>query len=317
MQPIVAQLEAATWINRIATMSSLRPDDHDVPRYISITGRRPMSRSTIDRPFGIVQFGMADATTVWQRIGMQSVAEVMPMRSVFVAALVWMALVGWSMAGAVSPVPHPGELDRVSLDGLCVTNGAISTLSGGRLAIDSPSSRAVAQNVGYQSAEIRFRYLGPTQTSNPLASGELRRQIGIKLDAQDTCNLLYVMWHIEPDSRIAVSVKRNPGQHTHEQCGAHGYMDIKPSASIQPAKILSGDSHTLRADLQREKLTVSADGAVVWRGTLGNRIDDLVGPVGLRTDNARFEYFAGAVNVPEGMAPSLLSTSTARNRRAD
>jgi hypothetical protein len=243
--------------------------------------------------------------TVRQSIGMQSVAEVMPMRSVFMAALVWMALAGTSVARAVSPVPYPGELDRVPLDGLCVTNGVISTLSDGRLAIDSPSSRAVARNIGYQSAEIRFRYLGPTQISKPLASGELRRQIGIKLDAQDTCNLLYVMWHIEPDSRIAVSVKRNPGQHAHEQCGAHGYVNIKPSVSIQPAKILSGDSHTLRADLQSEELTVSADGAVVWRGTLANQIGDLAGPVGLRTDNARFEfeYFARAVNVPEGMAP--------------
>jgi hypothetical protein len=140
-------------------------------------------------------------------------------------------------------------------------------------------------------------------TSKPLASGELRRQIGIKLDAQDTCNLLYTMWHIEPDSRIAVSVKRNPGQRTHEQCGTHGYANIKPSVSIQPAKIVSGDSHTLRADLQRDELTVSADGAVVWRGALGNQIDNLAGPVGLQTDNARFEfeYFAGAVNLPEGM----------------
>jgi hypothetical protein len=205
-------------------------------------------------------------TTAWQGIGMQSVSEVMPMRSVFIAAMVWMALAGTSVARAVSPVPYPGELDRVPLDGLCVTNGVISTLSDGRLAIDSPSSRAVARNIGYQSAGIRFRYLGPTQTSKPLASSELRRQIGIKLDAQDTRNLLYVMWHIEPDSRIAVSVKRNPGQHTHEQCGAHGYVNIKPSMSIQPAKILSGDSHTLRADLQREELTVSAD--VRWSGAV-------------------------------------------------
>ena len=218
------------------------------------------------------------------------------MTSVLIAGLVGMAFTGSSVARAVSPVPYPGKLERVPLDGLCVTNGVISMLSGARLAIDSPSSRAVARNIGYQSAEIRFRYLGPTQPSKPLASGELRRQIGIKLDAQDTCNLLYIMWHIEPDSRIAVSVKRNPGQHTHEQCGAHGYVNIKPSVSIQPAKIVSGDSHTLRADLQREELTVSADGVVVWRGTLGDQIDDVTGPVGLRTDNARFEFefFAGA-----------------------
>ena len=236
---------------------------------------------------------------------MQRVAEEMLMRSVFIAGLVWMALAMALAARAVSPVPYPAPLDRVAQDGLCVTNGVIATLSGARLAIDSPSSRAVTRNIGYPSAEIHFRYLGPTKDSKPLASGELRRQIGIKLDAQDTCNLLYVMWHIEPNSRIAVSVKRNRGQHTHEQCGAHGYVNIKPAMSVQPVKIVPGDSHTLRADLLREELTVSADGAVVWRGTLGNQIEDLAGPVGLRTDNARFEfeYFAGGVNVPKEMAP--------------
>ena len=239
------------------------------------------------------------------------------MTPVFIAGFVWMALAGASVARAVSPVSSHGELDRVALDGLCVTNGVISTLSGGRLVIDSPSSRAVARNIGYQSAEIRFRYLGPTQSSKPLASGELRRQIGIKLDAQDTCNLLYVMWHIEPDSRIAVSVKRNPGQRTHEQCGAHGYVNIKPSVSLQLAKIMSGDPHTLRADLQRDELTVSADGAVVWRGTLGDQIEGLSGTAGLRTDNARFEfeYFAGAVNVPEGMGRKPTNNEPAKNRR--
>ena len=130
--------------------------------------------------------------TVWQS-GMQSVAEAMPMRSAFIAALIWMVLAGTSVARAVSPVPYPGELDRVPLDGLCVTNGVISTLSSGRLAIDSPSSRAVARNIGYQSAEIRFRYLGPSNETKPLASGELRRQIGLKLRAEDACNLLYAI----------------------------------------------------------------------------------------------------------------------------
>ena len=34
-----------------------------------------------------------------------------------------------------------------------------------------------------------------------------------KLRAEDACNLVYVMWRIEPQSRLVVSVKRNPGQH--------------------------------------------------------------------------------------------------------
>lgn len=187
-------------------------------------------------------------------------------------------------------------LMRVDREKLCVTNGAVSVLSDGRLAIDTPSSRAFVRIATPQTAEIRFRYMGPSVGSKPLASGELRRQIGLKLRAQDTCNLLYAMWHIEPDSRIAVSVKRNPGQRTHEECDARGYVNIKPRASITPPAIRPGESHTLRADLRGTELTLVADGKVAWEGNVGNGIAAFNGPVGLRTDNARFEfeYLAGA-----------------------
>jgi hypothetical protein len=187
---------------------------------------------------------------------------------------------------------------RVDRGKLCVTNGVISALADGRLAIDTPSSRAVVRAGPAQSAEIRFRYLGPSASAKPLASGELRRQIGVKLRAQDTCNLLYAMWHIEPDSRIAVSVKRNAGKHTHEECGAGGYLNIKPRTSLALPRIQPGESHTLRAELHGTDLTLVADGRTVWEGSVGNVIAEFNGPVGLRTDNARFElqYYAGPVD---------------------
>ena len=123
--------------------------------------------------------------------------------------------------GAFAQNESGSALQGIDRNDLCVTNGNVSVLSGGWLAIDTPSSRAVvradAKYTADQVAEIHFRYLGPTQTSKPLASGELRRQIGLKLQAEDTCNLIYAMWHIEPDAMVAVSVKRNAGMHTHEQ----------------------------------------------------------------------------------------------------
>jgi len=77
---------------------------------------------------------------------------------------------------------------------------------------------------------------------------------------------------------------------THEQCGAHGYFSVKPMFSVQPPKILSGGSHVLRADLEHDELTVTADGVAVWRGAVGRQIEDMSGPAGFRTDNARFEF---------------------------
>ena len=96
-------------------------------------------------------------------------------------------------------------LTRMSLDDLHVTNGVVTALRNGALAIDTPSSRAVVRTAPVsgadQAAEIRFRYVGPSKADKPLASGELRRQIGLKLRAADSCNVVYVMWHIAPDSR--------------------------------------------------------------------------------------------------------------------
>src|SRR5260370_13479645 len=169
----------------------------------------------------------------------------------------------------------PGSaLQGIDRNGLCVTNGNVSALSGGWLAIDTPSSRAVvrtdAKPSADQVAEIRFRYLGPTETSKPLASGELRRQIGLKLQAADTCNLIYAMWHIEPDTAVAVSVKRNAGMHTHEQCHAGGYLNIKAQRRIVLPTTPTGQTHTLRAELHGNNLTVTSDGNVPGVGSLGN-----------------------------------------------
>src|SRR5258708_10320320 len=192
-------------------------------------------------------------------------------------------------------------LRRIDYRDLCVTNGTVSVRPDGRLAIDTPSSRAVvratAPTDADQVAEIRFRYLGPTQASKPLASGELRRQIGLKLRAQDTCNLVYAMWHIEPDARVAVSIKRNPGMSRHEQCDAHGYINLKPTIGAGAPTIAPGEEHTLRAELQQSRLTVIADGKVAWSGDLGQRIFEFDGPVGMRSDNARFDFAFLAASV--------------------
>jgi hypothetical protein len=196
-------------------------------------------------------------------------------------------------------------LQRVDRDHLCVTNGAVSVLAGGQLVIDAPSSRAVVQaaatDAADQAAEIRFRYLGPSPESKPLSSGELRRQIGLKLRAADSCNVIYAMWHIEPDARVAVSIKQNPAQHAHAQCGAHGYLNFK--SQFDAAPIHPGEAHTLRAELHGKDLTVTVDGKIAWQGSLGQELALPFGPPGFRSDNARFafDYFASGAPRPRAV----------------
>jgi hypothetical protein len=159
-------------------------------------------------------------------------------------------------------------------------------------------------------AEIDFRYLGPSAESKPLESGELRRQIGLKLRAQDNCNLVYAMWHIEPDAGVLVSIKRNQGLSTHEQCDARGYINLKPTVDANFPKIAPGEEHTLRAELNRSQLTVTADGKIAWSGDLGEVVSALAGPVGLRSDNASFDFvFLAGKTLGEGGPPSCVRSA--------
>jgi hypothetical protein len=223
------------------------------------------------------------------------------------AALALAIFVPGGLASSQSGSP----LRQINRDELCVTNGAVTVLPGGRLAVATPSSRAVvaagAGSAADQAAEIRFRYLGPTATSKPLASGELRRQIGLKLRAQDTCNLVYAMWHIAPDATVAVSIKHNAGMNTHAQCGAGGYVNFKEPGRIAPPPIRPGETHALRAALHGHDLTVTADGKLAWQGTFAGELLPLDGPPGFRTDNARFEleYFTDSVarSLPPAVRP--------------
>ena len=200
-------------------------------------------------------------------------------------------LISHAFADSLNPGASPSRIGR---DQICVTNGAVSSLPDGRLTIETASSRGVVPGSDGMTAEIRFRYLGPSVGVKPLASGEIRRQVGVKLRAQDACNLLYAMWHISPDSKIEVSIKKNPAQHTSAECHAGGYSILKPNRVATMPPIHPGEAHTLRVTLNGADLIVIADGQEAWVGGTGSRLDDIAGPAGFRSDNARFEaeFFA-------------------------
>jgi len=107
------------------------------------------------------------------------------------------------------------------------------------------------------------------------------------------------MWHIEPDAKIAVSLKHNPGQHTHAACRANGYTTPRPSAGMAMPRILPGEAHTLRAELRGAEPIVMADGRRAWVVTVGG-LAGIDRPAGFCTDNASFafEYFARIVGSP-------------------
>lgn len=184
---------------------------------------------------------------------------------------------------------------------LCPSLGTLEEGAGGELETRSPKLRAIAQGSGGERASLGFVVLGPTSKEAWLASGEDRRQLGLKLRATDGCNLLYVMWRLEPRQELVVSIKRNPGQRTHAGCGARGYRNLRPRRAAPLPGLRFGEPHTLSAELRSGQLEVRADAAVVWQGPV--EVDDLRGPAGIRSDNLRLR-FRFAADLEPGAAAS-------------
>jgi len=198
------------------------------------------------------------------------------------------AAVAAAPAGAASPAV--GGLSPVSLPQLCVTEGGLEPGSAdGSFSVEAPKMRAYLNLQTPAQIEARFRYLGPTAHDSKLASGLMRRQFGLKLRAADACNLVYAMWRIEPESKLVVSVKSNPGKHSSAECGNRGYSNIKPQFSMQVPKAADGQQHVLRAVMSAAHLKVFADGSLVWDGSVGSSALAVDGPVGVRSDNTRLQ----------------------------
>jgi hypothetical protein len=173
---------------------------------------------------------------------------------------------------------------------LCVTEGDVSGAADTHLSVDVPKMRAYVNRGTAQAAQLAFTYLGPTARQSALASGATRVQFGLKLRAADPCNLIYLMWRVEPESTLVVSIKSNPGAHTSSQCGNGGYQNVKPSVAAPVPRLTAGQAHTLRAELHGDELLAYVDARSVWRGRLGPVAATLSGPPGIRSDNARLEF---------------------------
>lgn len=202
-----------------------------------------------------------------------------------------------SEAPSIPPAaPIPRELAPVAREDVCVTAGRVAAARTrpSALEVDSGGMRAfVAGDAGDEgvAAEVAFTYRGPSDETKPLANGEVRRQIGLKLRAKDTCNVVYVMWHVEPTPGVFVSIKHNPGLDAHEACGANGYVHLPGAKAARDLpRIEPGSKHTLRAELDGITLRVRADGNVVWEGDLPAEAFTFDGPSGVRSDNAAFDF---------------------------
>jgi hypothetical protein len=206
----------------------------------------------------------------------------------------YLLMLGLAVFFAVPATSTTEIWQQIMLRDFCVTEGHVTESSPGNFVIQEPRVRAVLGFETPQTAELSFRYLGPTSVLVPLESGIVRTQIGLKLRAEDACNLVYAIWRIAPVSQIVVSIKNNPGQHTFAECQNRGYHNVTPQKSISVAAPKIGNAHSMRAEIVGTQLTVNIDGQLAWEGTLDASAFTFNGPVGFRSDNGQFDaqYFA-------------------------
>lgn len=183
-------------------------------------------------------------------------------------------------------------------DAFCFTEGRAEALSTGLMRIREPKARAVLPRSNGDFGRLAFHYHGETSAFSALRSGARRRQLGLKLRARDACNLIYVMWRLEPQPKLVVSFKNNPNASTSRECGNDGYSNLRPREGGDLPALLPDTDHTLDADIVGNELIVRADSTVVWRGELPSPALALSGPTGFRSDNVdwtvrEFEIVSG------------------------
>jgi hypothetical protein len=191
-----------------------------------------------------------------------------------------------------------------------VTQGSVVGLEDRRLAVTVPAMEAYVNRPTADTAELRFTYRGPTDERSRPAVGGSGEQFGLELRAANACNLIDVMWRLQPGSSLIVSVESNPGSRRGAQCGNHGYQAIKPRFSAALPPLLPGEAHRLRAELDGRRLRAMVDGERVWEGLLDAAAAALSGPIGLRTANVHLEFELVAASPPGALPQFMLRCPT-------
>ncbi len=195
-----------------------------------------------------------------------------------------------------APTTPSIAVETVPPDRICVTHGVMRGTE-----VTDPTFRAVSTISGGDSAQLTFQMHDWPVETRALRSGEVRHQLGLKLRAADGCNLVYVMWRLDPPRpSLEVQVKRNPGAHVNDECGVEGYTRVRPDLRARIPYASPGEQHTLQAEIHGDALTAWVDGKVAWHGQLPDDVRNLEGPAGLRSDNLAYDIVQFAAQPGHG-----------------
>jgi hypothetical protein len=180
----------------------------------------------------------------------------------------------------------------VSGTALTILSGGSTTsqISPGVWVTDTADFRAQLGGPTVSSAELWFKWNSDSTLTVPLGDGSYRKQIGIEFRYPNPCNVLAVMWHMNPNDGVEVSTKINAGQTTIGECGTSGYSFPTATTSSVPPLPTDKKWHRLRVDLIGTVMTVTCDGVIRWQGVIPSGGLAISGPPGVRADNSNFDF---------------------------
>ena len=183
------------------------------------------------------------------------------------------------------------EHKQAPVNALDINSGDAEQLANNLYQTKSSTFRTAIKNNASDSLHVFFDYLGPTVQIATLGSGLIRFQFGIYLRAQNQCNLLYVMLHIDTPNSIEVERKSNPGMSTHEECANNGYTTLKPSLThALPHDITAGNGVDFDTQIDSNVLSVFIDGTLVWQGDIPEDTAGENTSAGIRSDNVNIAF---------------------------
>jgi hypothetical protein len=254
--------------------------------------------------------------------------DVATIRSYLLSMKIWWTMVA-GMLGSSACSSQTSEAPNMESQGLSMTPYACVTMrtpdAASTVLLDGSGHVVVsgtmrADLVGTtkaldeeQDADVTLVFNGNHDVST-LGSGTTARQAGLKLKERDPCNLIYVMYNINPflpdsdhagNDELSVKVKRNDGGSTSADCpGASGYHVVK---SFKIANALQNYAGTVHLNVSvRPPLADGVYNLILSAWVNDTKILNAVavdldslpaaqqpdwgGVVGLRTDNVNVDY---------------------------
>jgi hypothetical protein len=190
--------------------------------------------------------------------------------------------------------------DKSCLENLCPTMGHFSKVPHSHFYKNESSQLRAYLHTDLPDAyqypfSLCFKEVEDVKEKIAFLSGELRKQIGIKLYARNSCNVLYIMWRMGDSPSLVISYKYNPQDQEHRECGNHGYTTLQhlpiPLSALKNKERSKYDYSQITVFMKQQTLHVYLNGLFFTQVNIPSFVILPQSPEGVRIDNGHFLFY--------------------------